>query len=670
MTRSKESKSKLKYKRIYCGFDIETTNLENKNAYMYHWQLAVNEEYFCGRTWIEFEQCYKNIVERFQPSKNERLLIWVHNLSFEFSFLKRRFQWATSDIKGNEGNPAIFALDDRQVVYAVTAEFVEFRDSAVLTGVSLAKLAKTYCTTQKLVGDLDFKKLRNSTTPMTEQEKAYAKNDVIILKEFSEWAFGYYGDNIPLTKTAIVRNKLKQRFQTLSKEDRKEYQRFISRSFPNKDQYATWFRWLYRGGWVHCNFELAGEDIIEVMDSFDYKSSYPDECFNKMPSKFTPCKPSIESINWVLRDIENRAMILHVKLKNLKRSTCHSIFSKHKTYTDDDAIVAMDNGRISYCSECEMILTEFDYLDLLNFYTFDSDSIEYLHMSYSIKQYLPKFMLDLIYDLFVTKETVKGLDRILAKADLNSVYGMCVTSIIRIDNVYNPETGRFKEGKENDFNLLKHRQILLPQWGIWISAGARHKLLDIVHKITINSTGTSDAVYGDTDSIKLRNVWKHKAIIEEYNRIKLERNKKIYDLFGYNLGELGFFENEGHMYRFKTLGCKRYICDVKDGDKLVTKITVAGMPKHALDEAIKCKHFKIYKAFNNGLELPAYMSGKLTTKYNDQPHSDVVNGETMHEMSSVSLFSIPFNMRMDLEYIRLIGSIKSKKKLFRERGNA
>lgn len=659
----------VKYKRIYCGFDIETTNMPNKHAYMYHWQLAVNSEYYYGRTWDTFIECYNMLVKRFEPSKNERILIWVHNLSFEFSFIKNRFKWAKDTDKNGICKPLIFALDDRKIVYAVTNDFVEFRDSAVLTGMTLSKLAKTYCKTQKLVGDLDFKKIRNSKTILNENEKAYCKNDVVILSEFAEFIFKYYGDDIPLTKTAIVRNKLKFSFKQLDKTYRSAYSKKIMQAFPDEEQYKNWFRWLYRGGWVHCNFELSGVDIIEVMKSFDFKSSYPSVCFDKMPYRFKVCKPCINSINWVLDDINNRAMILHVKIYNLKRSTCHSIFSKHKTYIEDNAICATDNGRISFCSECEMLLTEFDYLDLINFYEFEN--IEFLQMSYSIKEYLPKFMLDLIYECFEKKETATGLDRILAKTDLNSIYGMCVTSIILNDNIYNEKTGLFEPSKEcNNYNSMKFKQILLPQWGIWISAKARHNLLSIVYKITLNSDITSDAVYGDTDSIKLRNVWKHKHIIEEYNNNIMRRNNEIYNLLGYNIKNLGCFTDEGNIYRFKTLGCKRYIYDVKGDNGLETHITIAGMPKNALNEALKCKKFDIYKVFRNGMELPAYMSGKLTTKYNDEKHCDIVDGEYMEELSSVALYNIPFKMKIELEYLELINSIKHKKKLFRERGQA
>ena len=56
------------YLPLYCGFDIETTNVitdTSKSAYMYHWQLAIASGeigfIFLGRRWDMFINLYQRI---------------------------------------------------------------------------------------------------------------------------------------------------------------------------------------------------------------------------------------------------------------------------------------------------------------------------------------------------------------------------------------------------------------------------------------------------------------------------------------------------------------------------------------------------------------------------------------------------------------------------------
>ena len=76
-----------KYKDAICAFDIETTNdAESMQAFMYHWQFQLNEMTVTGRTWEEFSRFMGGLAEHLKPE--EYLVIFVHNLSFEFQFLR------------------------------------------------------------------------------------------------------------------------------------------------------------------------------------------------------------------------------------------------------------------------------------------------------------------------------------------------------------------------------------------------------------------------------------------------------------------------------------------------------------------------------------------------------------------------------------------------------
>ena len=134
----------------------------------------------------------------------------------------------------------------------------------------MASLAKDYCTTQKLKGDLDYAKSeitgrpRNNTTPLSPKELQYCYNDVIILSEFSEQIYTRYirgMKKVPLTKTGLLRAEVKEEFKKLP--DWREYKQLITWAFPDKIQYDFWKDYLFRGGYVHAN-RFVIDTMIDV----------------------------------------------------------------------------------------------------------------------------------------------------------------------------------------------------------------------------------------------------------------------------------------------------------------------------------------------------------------------------------------------------------------------
>lgn len=202
-----KNNKKIEYYNLSCSFDIETTSTyakskhmdKEKVAYMYIWQACIDGEVFIGRTWGEFITFYDYLVEHFMTNPYKRLVIYVHNLSFEFQFLKDRLEW-----------DRIFALDKRKPIQAVTVDGIEFRCSYILSGFSLAKLSDQLqkYKVEKKVGDLDYSLIRHSKTPLTEKEMGYCINDILVVYSYIMECMENDGNitKIPLTKTGYVRN--------------------------------------------------------------------------------------------------------------------------------------------------------------------------------------------------------------------------------------------------------------------------------------------------------------------------------------------------------------------------------------------------------------------------------------------------------------------------------
>lgn len=686
---------------IGMSFDIETTQInteEYHHAYMYIWQYAVNDIVVYGRTWGAFTAFYYELVKIFElgkkiPSKAKtdrfyKAICLVHNLAFEFSFIKKRLPWQIKKTKCGFV-PNIFTKDAHNVVTAVTKHGLEFRCTLNLTDKSLERLAKDYnLEHQKQTGKLDYSKPRNSQTPLTEDELQYCFYDVIVLTEFFRKYYSptylHGGGKIPTTKTSIVRNELRKHFDDLRKKGLADF----PKGFPsNKETYQYLMNWVYRGGYTHANatytaWELTEETDPEGEDSYDFKSSYPTRFFDLMPWEFV--RIDNKDIDKYIADMEKWAVIFTAKFTGLKSRTTHSLESLHKCIEAYKPYV--DNGRIAGTEKDGFItvaLTELDFDNYKKYYTWDK--MEILGNTFvSEKKPLPTYLIDLMCKYYFQKATIDSLTDpigyMLAKQNLNAIYGLCVSSIFHENYVFNGTDFELVE-HEVDFDKIAEKQIVLPTWGIYISAYSRHEECD-----RILSFG-SDMIYADTDSCKVRNPSKHRNKVVNYNKQidkkiqSFDKSKCDFEFIGcYGVDDLnqkllglGRFVHESHITRFKTLGCKRYIMLEQDIDKAGKPIgdahiiaKCAGMKSNRFLAMMKdASTEEIFNAFDFELELPADISGKMANCYNTEPHAEVIaddfgNVEKMQEKTSVCLFPIPFRMRGFDDYIAFFKALQEK----------
>lgn len=195
----KKNNKKVAYYQIPCSLDIETSSFikdGEKRATMYIGALDINHIIYFFRTWEEMGDLFDAIHEFFMLGENKRLLIYVHNLSYEFQFLRK---WITWD--------KVFALSEREVVYAVSGG-IEFRCSYKLSGYSLENLAKIRkLPIKKLNENYDYKLLRASQSELEEDVYKYLINDVEIIIYYIEQLLKEEKEisRIPITKTQYVR---------------------------------------------------------------------------------------------------------------------------------------------------------------------------------------------------------------------------------------------------------------------------------------------------------------------------------------------------------------------------------------------------------------------------------------------------------------------------------
>ena len=131
------TKTSVEYLNLEGAFDIETTSTYTKKgkkfSFMYLWGFGLGEHgdfLTYGRTWDEFKEMLEVVSNELNININRRLVIYVHNLGYEFQFMRKLFDW-----------DMVFSVDERKPIKALTSSGFEFRDSYILSGYNLESLA-------------------------------------------------------------------------------------------------------------------------------------------------------------------------------------------------------------------------------------------------------------------------------------------------------------------------------------------------------------------------------------------------------------------------------------------------------------------------------------------------------------------------------------------------
>ena len=640
--------SKGKYSKDIITFDIETTTLDKEHNWMYIWMLCINGTTFYHWEWGQF----KHLCNYLSVYSDKRVIIWVHNLSYEFAFIQDFFEWEK-----------VFATSPHKTIYC-TYKQLTFRCSYIMSGLGLAKLSKAFkLPVKKLVGDLDYSKIRlPGITKLTPKEMCYCENDVLILYHYIRYMIDQYHDfsssKLPYTATGFTR--LHMRTKASEAKQYGSLRTIVKESSVTDVTVYNMFQRAFAGGYAHANYaynkyfftpeDNNGNDPIR---SRDKKSFYPAIMVKeKFPRRFFKAKK-----DQVLKLIKKGyAVVMDVSFlpitddegnivkKAIEAKTTMTTISEHKCAYLKNA--AVDNGRVYSADMLVTTITELDYDTIMTYYNVGIMKIGRCYASK--KRYLPKVIVDCVLDLYEAKTTlkdVKGVEQEYQrlKALLNSLYGMCVTDILMPVIVYNTDLHDWDpiqkpKGEAAECMLLDYKSnytsLLLYQTGIYITAYARHELLEEDWVL-----GQERVVYNDTDSTKYLYDEYTEQYFDKRNKEMRERVEEALDYHGIDhermrpkdikgrehiLGEMG---DEGTYSHFKTLGAKRYIY-LQDGH---LSCTIAGLPKRAAAAYLLSGvlHDKKSGLATNRIGAPEIRD--IFDKFCDQMHvPEIIAGKNTH----------------------------------------
>lgn len=614
-----ENEKDKKYYQNIIILDTETTTvfspiINQKVAFAYKFLFMIDDVYYQFDTPQAFVGVLQLLKQHTSYAENERKYkIWVHNLGYDFiflrNFLKRDNKFLDCEVFSRRPNDYCKILIDNTF---------EFCDTLALKNCSLATWGKEL-KIPKMIGDLDYSKIRTYSTPLTDEEKQYNLHDVKIINAGIKQFLKRYGvlKNIPMTSTGIVRKALKDYLNSIKIQGKtKVYTPFaIMRNEYNKSrpnaQLLLSLKLAYTGGITHCSV-LENGLVLNNVGGFDISSSYPYQmCTRKFPHKFDKLenKSQLQMLE-LFKDINNCACLSKVTFFNLRPKANKKPLSIIAGYTaiELENNRYNNNGKIIHADKCTIFITNIDYINICRFYDFDNIEfdINYYWCSRGKDyKYLNKYFVDFILSAYADKTQLKGIESeadryLLSKQIVNGLYGMCVqfplNDVIEyhIENTEEPfktkpivekmHTQIHNADKKELFEILqnaeiveeldnildeiaspKHQQYLLYQTGVWCTAYARFQLCTMIEKIH------SDFFYSDTDSIKCHYTEKVKKAFTEENEKITKRIEKLAehlhrdfndfapkDIKG-NAHLMGLWDFEYCANEFKTLGAKRYL---------------------------------------------------------------------------------------------------------------
>lgn len=669
-----KNNKKLTYYNIECSFDIETNSTYHKGekvAFMYIWAFGIADLKIYGRTWEEFQSLMELISVIFELEKDKRILCYIHNFSFEFQFMRKYFEWTE-----------VFAISERKPIKALTNLGIEFRDSYILSGFSLAKTAENLSShsIEKMTGDLDYSLLRTKDTPLSEEEMKYVENDIVIILYYINEQIEQYGDlhKVPLTNTGRVRKYVERNCYYTNTNHRKssrgKYHRYrkLMQSLTLTTSDYMIAKQSFQGGFTHANSHYTGQ-TLENVTSIDFTSSYPAvmlaELFPMSKAEYVEVKDT----DHFLELLKTYHVIFEATFTNIQTTIEQENYLSESKCRDIEKPIT-NNGRIFRADKLTTTITEIDFSIIRKAYQWDSFNISNVHIFQ--KGYLPKSIIESVLELYKDKTELKGVEGKeveygLAKGMLNSVYGMSVTDIVRDETDYiNDEwesTPPLIGNEIEKYNDKKNR-FLFYIWGVYITAYARRNLWTGILNIG------DDYVYSDTDSIKLLNYEKHLPYIEKYNEVIIKKMELMCDYYKLDVNDLkpkniqgiekpiGVWDYEGTSEKFKTLGAKRYL--TLTDNKL--ELTVAGLSKkNGLEYMIEqCggNYHKVFDYFNDELYIPAERTGKMTHTYIDESITFIAtdylgNSTEVTTRSGVHLESVDFTLSLSKQYANFIKQV-------------
>jgi hypothetical protein len=449
---------KQKHYRYFVG-DFETTVYKGQVATEV-WASASVELY------TEDVKIFHSLDEQFSYFKSlkDNIIVYYHNLKFDGGFWLpyllqvQGFKQAYQNIDPNNlykvewlqerdmpNNSFKYSISDKgqwyTIIIKVNNKIIEIRDSLKLLPFSVKKIGKSFGTKHKKL-DMNYKGFRYAGCEITDEEKKYIANDVLVVKEALEIMFDEGHTDLTIGSCCLKEYKGIQ-----GKED---YDMFfpdmqlimLDKTVYTYENAGDYIRKSYRGGWCYL-VKGAENKRYKNGTTADVNSLYPSMMHSESGNRYPVGNPFFWSGNIIPDEAlkENRYYFIRIKTRfYIKENMLPFIQIKHSfLYSGTEALETTDvfnkeTGQYSthykmpdgtiHDTRVELTLTMTDYQLLKEHYELVDFEILDGCWFYSeiglFDEYIEKYK--------TMKLNNEGALRELAKLFLNNLYGKMASS--------------------------------------------------------------------------------------------------------------------------------------------------------------------------------------------------------------------------------------------------
>lgn len=315
--------------------DFETTVYKGQE-YTEVWASASVELY------TEDVQIFHSIDEQFNYFLEQdcNIIAYYHNLKFDGSFwlsyllIDKRFKQAY-DKTGEAENAVVwkkdkfmdnnsfkYSISDKGMWYTIIIKvnnhFIEIRDSLKLLPFSVKRIGNNFGTKHKKL-DMDYEGLRYAGCVITDKEKEYIANDVLVVKEALEIMFNQGHNNLTIGSCCLEEYKEICKTSTRLQLEYKEmfpdmYVIDLDESTYKYHTAGDYIRRSYRGGWCYL---VKGKEnkVYGYGTTADVNSLYPSMMSSESGNRYPVGKPKFWSGNFIPDKALQPNMYYFVRIK-------------------------------------------------------------------------------------------------------------------------------------------------------------------------------------------------------------------------------------------------------------------------------------------------------------------------------------------------------------------
>ena len=311
--------------------DFETTVYEGQESTEV-WASSSVELY------TEDVHIFHSISEQFEYFQNLKcnIVCYFHNLKFDgefwISYLLTQLHYKQAYQQDNEAdintrkwlslrdmpaNSFKYSISDMGQWYTIQiktgGKIIEFRDSYKLLPFKLKRIGKSFKTKhQKL--EMEYKGFRYAGCEITDEEKAYIRNDVLVIKEALEIMFDQGHNKLTIGSCCLAEYRAIMSGKVYDSYFPNIYEMDIDENLYGSPNAGEYIRKSYRGGW--CYLARGKENkLYHNGTTADVNSLYPSVMSSESGSKYPVGYPTFWKGNYIPDEakVYNKFYFIRVK---------------------------------------------------------------------------------------------------------------------------------------------------------------------------------------------------------------------------------------------------------------------------------------------------------------------------------------------------------------------